>query len=259
MRGTLRKPWDELLVSNEAEIARLAAADGRSWWIRGRRSLIAAVVGRYAKGPTPGTIGDLGCGAGAMSEVLKKYGRVIGIDRSPLSVQLCRTKGYAALILGTVEQLPLNTGSLVLASMTDVLEHIQDDEGVIRECARVLRPGGILVLTVPAFPWLYSEHDRALGHFRRYAPRQLVELLRRNGFEVERITHFNTTLLPAVVLLRLFRSLRRRTMLQADPLNLPGALNNLARAILAAERYALQVIDLPLGVSLLCVARNRSS
>lgn len=245
-----------MLATNEAEIARLAAAETHSWWIRGRRTVVAAILGKYAANSTRGTIGDLGCGAGTMLEVLKQYGSVIGLDRSPLSIRLCRARGYAGLILGAVEQLPLASSSLDLAGMTDVLEHVEDDELPIRECARVLKPGGILILSVPALPRLYGEHDRALGHFRRYSPRQLMGVLHRNGFKVERLTHFNTIMLPGIVLVRLLRGVLAGTVARADPLNLPGIVNGLAYRALELERFLLQRVDLPLGVSLLCVARN---
>lgn len=259
MVKTLHGTSDVLQAANEAEIARLAAADTRSWWIRGRRAIVAAAIGKHVSNSIRGMIGDLGCGAGAMWDVLKDYGPVIGIDRSPLSIQLCRAKGYATLILGTVEQLPLAAGSLHLAGITDVLEHVEDDGRAIRECARVLKPGGILIVTVPALPFLCSEHDRALGHFRRYSPRGLTQLLRGSGFGVERITYFNTLLLPAVVLMRLLRELLPRTAPRADPLDLPGALNGLAHGVLALERLLLRFVDFPLGVSLLCVARNQGT
>lgn len=256
MPRTLNRPSEEKLATDDAEIARLAAAETHSWWVRGRRALVAAIVRKYAPSPMRGTICDLGCGAGAMWEVLQEYGLVIGVDRSLLSMRLCRARGYAGLVLGAVEQLPLASSSLDLAGMTDVLEHIEDDEGAIRECARVLRPGGILVLTVPAFPFLFGRHDRALGHFRRYSPRRLMRVLHGNGFKVERLTHFNTIMLPGIVLVRLLRGLFSGSVARADALIFPGALNRLAYGTLALERLLLQHVDLPLGVSLLCVARS---
>lgn len=242
--------------ADELEVARLGAADSRSWWVRGRRSLVSEALRDYLQTVPVSVAGDLGCGAGGMCEVVRGYCSVVGIDRSPLSMELCRSKPYVGLALGLVEDLPLASASLDVAIMTDVLEHIRYDEQAVRECARVLRSGGVLILTVPAAPLLFGEHDRALGHFRRYSRQQLVALLRRNGFGIERITHFNTLLAPPIVAVRLARGLLRDRVPQADPLDLPGILNALAYAVLSMERLILRVANLPFGLSLLCVARK---
>lgn len=242
------------LGPNEQEIARLAHSDQTSWWIRGRRALIGAVLRTQAHPGAPGIVADLGCGAGGMLEPLSEFGQVLGIDISPLAVKVCRVKGYRGLAIGTLERLPLRQDTLVLTGMTDVLEHVQDDERVIRECLRVLKPGAALLVTVPALSWLYSEHDRALGHYRRYTRPGLRALLERCGFRVERITYFNTLLLPAAIAARIFA--RRAKRAQADPLDLAKPWNWLAYRILLLEQAIIRVVDLPVGLSLLCVARK---
>lgn len=241
---------------NEQEIERLAQSDQTSWWVRGRRDLVRAVLRRQLNGATSGRVGDLGCGAGGMADVLRAYGDVVGIDISPLAVAVCRTRGYRNLTLGTLEGLPLRGGALDLAGMTDVLEHVEDDERVIRECFRVLKPGGTLLITVPALSWLYSEHDRALGHARRYSRGEIRRLLERCGFRVKRVTYFNALLLPAAVAVRLLSGFRRGTRPQADPLDLANPWNWLAYRVLLIEKALIRVMDLPLGLSLLCVAQK---
>ena len=241
---------------NEQEIARLARSDRTSWWIRGRRALIAAVLKRRMDPATPATIGDLGCGAGGMFEALRGFGDVVGIDISPLAVAVCQSKGYRGLAVGTLEQLPLRQESLELAGITDVLEHVEDDEKVVSECLRVLKPGGVLLITVPALRWLYSEHDRALGHFRRYTGGEMRRLLIRCGFHVERVTHFNTLLLPLAMISRFLSMGRHGTTPQADPLDLANPWNWLAYRALLAEQALIRRFDLPVGLSLLCVVRK---
>ncbi len=240
---------------NEEEIARLARSDQTSWWVRGRRTLVSEVLRAQAR-PGTGLVGDLGCGAGGMLEPLREFGEVVGIDISPLAAELCRSKGYRALAVGMLERLPLSEDTLALTGMTDVLEHVEDDERVIRECLRVLKPGGVLLITVPALRWLYGEHDRALGHFRRYSRTELRRLLERCGFHVERITYFNTLLLPLVVAFRLLSAFRREVRPQADPLVLANPWNWLAYQILLLERAIIRFLNLPVGVSLLCVVRK---
>lgn len=243
---------------DEVEIARLARADARNWWVLGRRALLSGVIAECIANGSSGlrVIGDFGCGSGGMWVALKDWGKVIGIDRSPLAMSLCRSKGYTGLAMGAVEKLPLGTAALDVVVMTDVLEHVQDDALAIRECARVLRPGGVLILTVPALPFLYSQHDRVLGHFRRYSRRRLVHLLRQSNLQVERITYFNAIFAPLIVVWRLFRPLLNGGVPRADPLDLPGVLNLVGLWGMTLERWALRRVNLPLGLSLLCVATN---
>ena len=242
--------------SNEQEIARLARSDRTSWWIRGRRALVTAVLQRRLGRAAEGTVGDLGCGAGGMFGALGRFGDVVGIDVSPLAVAVCRSKGYRGLAIGTLEQLPLRRESLQLAGMTDVLEHVEDDEQVIRECLRVMKPGGVLLITVPALRWLYGDHDRALGHFRRYTGDEMRGLFVRCGFQVERITHFNTLLLPLALVSRALSMLRHEAKPRADPLDCANPWNWLAYQALLAEEALIRMFDLPVGLSLLCVVRK---
>lgn len=240
---------------NEREIARLAQADRTSWWIRGRRALVSAVLRSTRPGPG-GLVGDLGCGAGGMREAFRGVGPVVGIDLSPLAIDVCRAKDYRWLALGALERLPLRGETLDLAGVTDVLEHVEDDERVVRECLRVLKPGGILLVTVPALRWLYSDHDRALGHIRRYSRADVRRLFSRSGFQIERITYFNTLLLPLAIVFRIAGMLRRGPRSRADPLDLGGPWNWIAYHVFAVEQALIRFIDLPVGLSLLCVVRK---
>ncbi len=257
MMSKVPRPSSDFLVDGNAEeIERLAQYDRTSWWIRGRRDLIAWILKARMANAAPGTVGDLGCGAGGMFETLGEFGNVIGIDISPSAVAACRFKPYRGMVIGTLEQLPLREESLDLVGMTDVLEHVENDEGVIRECLRVLKPGGVLLITVPALPWLYNAHDRALGHFRRYSGNDMRRLLTRCGFEVERITYFNVLLLPLVTVFRVGSKLRRRSRAHADPLSLANPWNWLAYRVFSAERVLIKFLDIPLGLSLLCTVRR---
>ncbi len=253
--AVVRSP-DQPVDVNSQEIERLARYDRTSWWIRGRRALITSVLRARMASAASGKVGDLGCGAGGMFEIFRQFGDVAGIDISSTAVALCRAKPYEGLAIGTLSQLPLRGESLDLAGMTDVLEHVEDDEQVIRECLRVLKPGGVLLITVPALRWLYSEHDRALGHFRRYSGDDLRRLLARCGFRVERITHFNVMLLPLAVVYRLVSRLRRGLKPQADPLDLADPWNWLAYRALLVERALMKFLDFPTGLSLLCLVRK---
>ncbi len=117
---------------NSQEIERLARYDRTSWWIRGRRALITAVLRARMPRAASGKVGDLGCGAGGMFDTFRQYGDVAGIDISSTAVALCRAKAYEGLAIGTLEQLPLRGETLDLAGMKGVLEHAADDERVAR-------------------------------------------------------------------------------------------------------------------------------
>jgi SAM-dependent methyltransferase len=189
-----------------------------------------------------------------MFEVMREYGPVIGIDVSERAAGICRAKGYRAVTIGSVDNLPLVSSSLWMIGLTDVLEHIEDDRKALLECARVLEPRGVLLVTVPACRWLYGEHDQALGHFRRYSAQQMKGLLEQCGFRVTRMTHYNTLLFPLVSATRIVSRALRGRAAQADPLDLPDPLNWFAHMMLQAERLLLSRGNLPFGLSLLCVA-----
>ena len=241
---------------NDREIQRLAALDTRSWWIRGRREILRDAI-RAHLGAERGPVVDVGCGAGGLLDVLRPAGPVLGIDISPLAAALCRERGYGGVAVGSALALPVAAGRLALIALTDVLEHLPADEPAVRECVRALRPGGLLVITVPAGPWLYSAHDRALGHYRRYRARDLVRLADRVGLRIERLTHFNAVLLPAVAAARLLRRGRQDgAHAEADRLDLPAPWHAIAAGALRVERRLLRAAALPVGLSLLCVARK---
>ncbi len=241
---------------NGEEIARLARSDRHSWWIRGRRVLVRSALKKHRSLSAAEIVGDLGCGAGGMFEVLKEFGTVAGIDISPLAAELCRARGYSGVAMGSLESLPLKGSSLGMISMTDVLEHVEADGKALQECARTLKPGGLLLITVPAYRWLYAEHDKALGHFRRYTRQQIRQLLQGSGFQVERVTYFNMFLLPLAIIHRLKSKVIRGSTPRADTFDRATPWNWLAYQVVAAERFLISLADLPCGLSLLAIARK---
>jgi len=139
---------------------------------------------------------------------------------------------------------------------SDVLEHIEDDLAAVWEIARVLRPGGAVVISVPAHPWLFSEHDAALHHFRRYSKATLRDLLKRGGLRIRRISYWNAALFPAICLHRLLVKPRRGREPRSDTSSSPWLINEALAALLAAEAAVLRHAPLPWGVSLVAVAER---
>jgi SAM-dependent methyltransferase len=192
---------------NPEEYARMHALETEYWWFAGRRAIIRAVLGawkRHAKYSAHQSLQllDIGCGTGAnlplLCETAGRDGRVMALDYSPLALQFAQSHLHdlpVSLLRGDATRLPFESESFDLVTMLDVLEHVERDEAAVREIARVLRPGGAFVLSVPAYQKLWSAHDEALHHFRRYEYHDLHKVLHTGGLQVWRIS-FAMSLMP---------------------------------------------------------------
>ncbi len=237
-------------------------AESRHWWFRGSRRVVQELLERYrpvGRGRAPLRVVDLGCGTGYTLSRLERVRGIeaCGLDLSKAALGFCRRRGLDGLAVGRVEELPLASRSTEVLLALDVLEHIADDGAAVREMARVVHDEGIVIITVPAHNWLWSEHDEALRHKRRYQRRSLDHLLREAGFEVLFLSYYNTFLLPAIAAVRLWRRMwPQRERKPTSDVSVPSAvLNSLLGSLLGAERHVLARSRLPLGVSLLAVAR----
>jgi SAM-dependent methyltransferase len=233
-------------------------AEERHWWYRGRRRVLAAVLDGLAL-PAGIRILDAGCGSGRNMADLALRGTVAGVELASPSLDVARERGVGEVWAGSLEEpLPFGDGSFDLAVALDVLEHLRDDAPAWHELARVVAPGGRLVVTVPQYAWLWGEHDVLSHHHRRYTRALLVERARPAGWSAERLTAFNSTLLPAVAAARFAQRLRRREQPSDDLARTPqGAVNAALERVLAAEAAWIgRGRDLPAGVSLLAVLRR---
>jgi SAM-dependent methyltransferase len=228
----------------------LARHEARHWWYRGRRAVIAAVLGDERAG----RVLDVGTGAGGMLELLGRYGDAQGVDADPEAV---RAAAGRRVELYDGSTLPFGDGTFGLVTAFDVIEHVDDDVALLREMKRVTRSGGCLVVAVPALPALWGAEDVVSHHRRRYVRRGLVEALTAAGLRVERATYFNTLLLPPIAAVRLFwRVVPAKGEPRSDcEIGAPGPLNDLLARVFAAEARVLARRDLPLGASLIAVAR----
>jgi len=226
------------------------------WWYTGRRKILTEFVEQICRQVTDRRprILDVGCGTGANLLMLSEYGDAEGVDVAEDALAFCRERGLDKVRLGAGEELPYEDGTFDLVTALDVVEHMDDDLAGLREMRRVLRPGGRVLLFVPTFMFLWGLQDEVSNHRRRYRLPELRRVLEQAGFEIERTTYANITFfLPILVM----RQLMRVTGLKADSENNinVSALNGVLGRVFGAESWLLRFMNLPFGVSGLCVAR----
>jgi SAM-dependent methyltransferase len=212
---------------DEQEILKSARLEDSHWWYAARRGLVRRLV----RGTTPGRALDVGAGSGGNAAVLAGLGwDVTALEHSPVAVGLARDRGLHA-VRADARRLPFRDGSFDLVMSTDMWEHVDDDRTVAQESFRVLRPGGRLLVAVPAGMDVWSGHDVALGHYRRYERDQLTSLVSEAGFDVIDVRAWNVLLRPAVRLRRSSNTDHSEMEHVAAPLNLA------LRAVVETERF----------------------
>jgi SAM-dependent methyltransferase len=231
-------------------------AEDRHWWYRGRRTVIERVL-TGMRLPARARILDAGCGSGRNMIELARHGTVTGVELSETSVELARARKVGEVISGSVLDMPFPADSFDLAVSLDVIEHLEDDLGALREMRRTVTPGGSLLVTVPAYPWLWSGHDEINHHHRRYTRRSLELVAEQSGWEQVRTTYFNSLLLPAAIILRVLERLNTKTTESSLDLWVPpGPFNWLLERPLALEAAMIaRGGRIPAGLSLLAVFR----
>jgi SAM-dependent methyltransferase len=227
------------------EVRKLAELEDDHWWYRERRHLLAKAI----SGLTPGRALDIGAAGGGNTRVLRQHGwDAIALEYGADGAEVAHGRGLATL-RGDATRLPVADASLDLVVAFDLLEHLEDDDAAVAEVRRVLKPTGTYLVAVPADPKLWSDHDEAVDHVRRYTRQGLLDLLDSGGFEVTDVRSWNVLLRPVV-------AMRRRTSSGSDLDDVHPLVNFGLRSIITAERY-LPVGGLP-GVSLLLRAQPRS-
>jgi SAM-dependent methyltransferase len=239
------------------EFQAVVAYDEHHWWYRGRRRVIAAALSRLEI-PRPASLLDAGCGSGRTMDELRQFGPVTGFDLSEQGVAVARARGHEATV-ARVEEIPHGDDSFDLVTCLDVLEHTPDDVRSLAELRRVTRPGGHLLVTVPAYQLLWSSHDVANEHYRRYRRPQLLAAASTAGWEPVLWSYFNSILLPAGAAVRLGERLRRPDRRRGRP-NVeltPSALNPVLEVPMRVEAEVVRRGGrLPAGMSLLAVLRR---
>jgi SAM-dependent methyltransferase len=233
------------------------AVDEHHWWYRGRRRIIRAELDRVPV-PTGARVLDAGCGSGRTLQELADYGQVSGIELDTESAELARGRGLGEVVIGRLEQLPWDDGTFDLITCLDVIEHVPDDITALQELRRVCRPGGRLLVTVPAYQALWSQHDEANHHYRRYSRPRLRGAAAAAGWRIERVSAFNSLLLAPAAAVRLTqRRLGTGNGYTSDLDVGPAWLNDVLEWPLALEaRWLAGGRSLPAGLSLLALLRR---
>lgn len=236
----------------------LNEAERYHWWMVARREILMRFLSRRL--PAGATLIEIGCGTGYLLDRARDRYRVTGLDSSPEAVEICRAKGLADVHAGAIPDPPPGPPRRFDAVLLlDVIEHLDDDRAALDFAAGLLAPGGLLVVTVPAFMFLWSEHDELAHHKRRYTAGRLRAALEGAGWRIERLTYFNSLLFPVAVLAHAWHRLRGGARRAHHYEFRPGPVNSALRAVFAAEGPLLDAVSFPVGVSVLCAARRGES
>lgn len=231
---------------------RLAELEEGHWWFVARRRILEGVLARLPLPEAPRIL-EVGCGTGGNLAMLARLGEVVAVEPTALARSLAAEKGDFDIRPGRLpDDLPFAAASFDLVVALDVLEHVEDDEGSLRAIARLLRPGGFAIFTVPAFPFLWSGHDRAHHHKRRYRKVELRHKVGQADLAPRLVSYFNFWLFPVIAAVRLIKKLGGVD--SADDARMPSSIvNRILAGIFASERHLLGRLPLPFGASLLLV------
>ena len=236
------------------EYDRMYRLEGSYWWFVGRHDLVKRMLRRHGVVRPDARVLDLGCGTGAMSVALGSQCHVVSADLSPLALSYSARRGIKSLCAADAQRLPFADHSFDGVIALDILEHLPDDAASAREICRVLKPGGRVVITVPAYQSLWSGHDLALMHQRRYVASEVRALFEAAGLRVRKLSYAMAFLYPVVWFVR--RLTAARTKQEATLVPVPAWANAVLAGLLRAENGAICAADLPFGVTVLCVGEK---
>lgn len=225
------------------------------WWFAGKNNLVLESIAGISKQlPKNPLILDIGCGRGEFLEKLARIGKAVAIDDSD-NLQGCVNPHNGHLIQCDGTDLCFKNETFDLILMLDILEHFEDDYSSLTQAYSKLKAGGYLLITVPAVPYLFGNHDRLLKHFRRYSKRTLSQLIRKTGFKVERLTHWNFFLYLPIFIVRMIK--RQVNDQSSDVYPLPPWINQaLTRLIFLETFFITRGIGFPFGINLLGILRK---
>jgi len=246
----------------KAEYRVIRRCEDRHWWYVGLHDLVMATVHKRLYGRIQPTVLDAGCGTGGLLEKLQQQGGcIIGLDFSGDAFEQLQSRRLSGLVKADVREMPFEPATFDLVTSMDVLCALEGDDirQTVEQMQQVLKPGGYMILNLPAYSWLYSGHDAYVGNKTRYCRHDLVHLLKSYGFEMEIATYRNTVLFVPAILARLMKFLvSGRDGTYASDVKMPSrALNQIFLGILMLENFMIDLgIRFPFGLSIYLVARK---
>jgi SAM-dependent methyltransferase len=244
----------------EVAYGQFEALEDSHWWLRARRTLFFDLLDLLLPAQRPLRSLDVGCGYGAMLGELSRYGAATGLEVSEQAVEACRRRGFEDVLLSSAYSVPEPDESFDVVSFFDCLEHLEDDRAALREARRLLRPGGHVVVTLPAYNFLYANNDRVAHHQRRYTVGEIRSKLEASGFRLRKATYVNALLFPLILPIVLLKKLRERLLPRAGDTSTnlsrvpPRPLNEALYRIFASERLLLRRASFPAGHSIFALA-----
>lgn len=241
---------------DRAVFDRMAEQDQAHWWFVARRRILARLIAERIAPPPGARILEIGCGTGHNLDMLGQFGTVDAVELDDHARALAeRRLGRPVMKARLPELAGVADGSYDLVALLDVLEHVEADRPALAAIARTLRPGGRILLTVPANPWMWSAHDVAHHHFRRYDRAGLKAVIADAGLGIDLLSPFNTLLFPLAAAARLAGRAAGKT--SSDDAIPPAPLNRLFTGLFGLERYLVGRVPLPAGVSLVAILSTR--
>ena len=229
------------------------------WWFVGRRRIIEGILKKYFLGLQLRIL-DWGCGPGGNFQFLEKYGRVLGVDASDEAIRACREKGIQHVIkAGDLNEFKSDI-KFDLITNFDVLEHIQEDDKFLLDLKKFLTPSGYVLVTVPAYKFLWTGFDEILGHKRRYTKKEICQKFSRCGYQIVMASYFVFFLSPAFILYRMIQKLKKNNTesLGGSVIEFPKIVNWLFTKILSLEALIVPYLNLPFGTSIIVLAKRNN-
>lgn len=242
---------------NKNEYQKLYNFENFYWWHVGRKQIIQSLLQEISL-KNNSRILDAGCGTGGNMKILARFGNVIGIDNSPEAIKFCKKRCFENIQLKNIENTGFSDNSFDLIVALDILEHLENDVEALKEFHRILKEDGYILISVPAYQFLWSEHDAAVHHKRRYSMKEINKCLLKANFQITKKTFAISFIAPAVFIYRIIQKIYSKSKKQknSDYVILPVLLNNFFIFLLRIEAFLLKYMNFPFGISIMCIARK---
>jgi SAM-dependent methyltransferase len=234
---------------------RMSSSEQEHWWFVGRRKIVSSLLRKLSL-PPDARILEAGCGTGGNLEMFSQFGKVSAFEPDAMAFSRSQAKKIGEIRQGSLpNDIPYPAGSFDLVAALDVLEHVDQDKQSLESLLRFIKPGGWLLITVPAFQGLWSVHDILHHHKRRYSKARLLALFQNPDIRIELLSHFNTWLFPLALMFRWYKKLMKKQDSREDSVP-PTPINRLFAGIFSSERFLIGKIPLPVGLSLVLLAKK---